>query len=283
MQLTGNIADEVRNIRRELNGRLLSDKNYIIPKLKQLILDAVGKRVKEPVAIAFSGGVDSSVIALCCQILGRKFALYSVGLQGSEDLDMAAKISVKMKWPIELKILTLPEAEHIIHEVIRVTGRNDIVSVGVGAVGYAVMAMIHEKKLLTGLGSEEIFAGYERHKKSMNENRVNEECWKGLECLWDRDLVRDTMIACFFKVDVECPFLDKELVRFAMQIDPSMKISDSEKKIILREAAVELGLDREFAFRKKKAAQYGSSLDKAIQKLAKINGFKYKKDYLESL
>ena len=44
-----------------------------------------------------------------------------------------------------------------------------------------------------------------------------------------------------------------------------------------------LGLKKEFAFRKKKAAQYGSNFDKAILKLAKKNGFKYKKEYLDYL
>ena len=59
------------------------------------------------------------------------------------------------------------------------------------------------------------------------------------------------------------------------------KINEVEKKIILREIAEEfLG---EFAWRKKKAAQYGSCFDKAIGKLAKQHGFEFKKDYLESL
>ena len=41
--------------------------------------------------------------------------------------------------------------------------------------------------------------------------------------------------------------------------------------------------DKEFAFRPKKAAQYGSNFDKAILKIAKLKGHKYKKEYLDYL
>jgi diphthine-ammonia ligase len=42
-------------------------------------------------------------------------------------------------------------------------------------------------------------------------------------------------------------------------------------------------LKKEFAWRKKKAAQYGSNFVNGIEKLAKRKGFGTKKEYLESL
>ena len=44
-----------------------------------------------------------------------------------------------------------------------------------------------------------------------------------------------------------------------------------------------VGLPAEFAWRKKKAAQYGSGIDKALLKIAKRHGFKYRGDYLADL
>lgn len=35
--------------------------------------------------------------------------------------------------------------------------------------------------LFGGLGAEEIFAGYGRHKEAFKQNRVHEECWSGLK------------------------------------------------------------------------------------------------------
>ena len=62
-----------------------------------------------------------------------------------------------------------------------------------------------------------------------------------------------------------------------------MGTDKDNKKIILREAAEFLGLKKEFAWRKKQAAQYGSNFVNGIEKLAKRKGFKMKKDYLMSL
>jgi asparagine synthase (glutamine-hydrolysing) len=52
---------------------------------------------------------------------------------------------------------------------------------------------------------------------------------------------------------------------------------------MLREIAKDIGVPREAYNRKKKGAQYGSSFDKAITRLAKRNGFKLKKRYLNSI
>ena len=59
--------------------------------------------------------------------------------------------------------------------------------------------------------------------------------------------------------------------------------SVDNKKIILREIAEDFGLEKEFAWRKKKAAQYGSNFVKGIDKLAKKHNFTTKKEYLQSL
>jgi len=52
---------------------------------------------------------------------------------------------------------------------------------------------------------------------------------------------------------------------------------------VARIVAEEMGLPKEVAWRKKQAAQYGSKFDRAILRLARKNGFKFKKDYLASL
>ena len=160
--------------------------------------------------------------------------------------------------------------------VIHITGKRDPVSVGVGCVMYCVCEMMEEQVLLTGIGSEELFAGYERHKGD-----VQAACWDGLLHIWERDISRDLSIAEHFGKELRLPFMDKELIEYAMKIDPSLKIGEQRKQI-LREAAVNLGLQKEFAFRKKSAAQYGSKFDFALEKLAKKKGLG-KKEYLESL
>jgi len=123
-------------------------------------------------------------------------------------------------------------------------------------------------------------AGYQRHADAAD---VNAECWRGLKHMWQRDLQRDFAITTATGMKVLTPFLDKEVIIAAMNMPAEWKISNNEKKIILREVAVDLGIPEQFAYRKKLAAQYGSSISKAVEKLAKENRFAYKKEYLNSL
>jgi asparagine synthase (glutamine-hydrolysing) len=73
--------------------------------------------------------------------------------------------------------------------------------------------------------------------------------------------------------------LSNELIDYALKIPPSLKLSEIENKLILRNLARDLGLE-EVANRKKRAAQYGSNFHKALEKLAKKKGYRHKKDYL---
>ena len=132
----------------------------------------------------------------------------------------------------------------------------------------------------TGLGSEEIFAGYHFHDEAKD---VHKECWKRLKSMWQRDLKRDYAIANAMKIKLITPFLDESLIKTAMGISSKRKIDQKNKKIILREIAQDLGLMKKFAWRAKKAAQYGSYFDKCIAKLARQNGFIFKQDYIKSL
>jgi asparagine synthetase B (glutamine-hydrolysing) len=68
-----------------------------------------------------------------------------------------------------------------------------------------------------------------------------------------------------------------------MSVSDKLKINEEFVKVVLREVSEDLGLSKTIAWRKKRAAQYGSRLDKAIDKLAKREGFEFKKDYLDSL
>ncbi len=260
------------------------NKKHLKKILKQKLTGAIARRLpRKRFGILFSGGVDSSTIAFIAKKLGGNFICYSAGTEGSKDVEAARKVAKKLKLRLRYKIYALTEAEKIIKKAVAVVGEANVVNVGVASVEIAAAAIAGKDKIKTlfsGLGSEEIFAGYQRHELAKD---ANKECWNGLKNMWQRDFIRDYKVATAFKINFLTPFLDKELIIAAMKVPAEYKISGSEKKIILREAAAELGLPKQFAFRKKLAAQYGSGFDKAIEKLARKNGFRYKKDYLESL
>ena len=288
----GNLIEEKKWVKKieGLRTKVISDKELLKKEIKEKLTAAIEKRwPRQQFGILFSGGVDSSAIALISKQQGYDFTCLAVGFQDETkmpaDIEEAKKVAQKFNFDLRYKIFNLKEAEKIIKKTVKIlkkTGKTDVVNVGVGAVVLAAIEMGKEeniKHFMGGLGSEEIFAGYERHAGVKD---VQEECWRGLKMMWGRDLVRDFNLAKNLKVELRTPFLDQDLIKTAMQVPAKWKLTKNEKKVILREVAEEMGLG-EMAWRKKKAAQYGSCFDKAIGKLAKKNKFKLKKDYLNSL
>lgn len=251
-------------------------------KLKAAIIEAIKKRIpKKRFGIFFSGGIDSTFIASVCKEQKADFICYAVGIENSTDIEWARRAAKELGLKLKSKIYSLDAAEQILKKTVNLFKKNpDVVTIGVGSVEYAAYLLAKKDKIshfFSGLGSEEIFAGYERHAQSGDKH---EECWKGLRMMWKRDIERDLSLAKELKYDILVPFLDKEVITQAMGIPITRKINSKYKKIILREIAEDRGMPKDFAWRKKQAAQYGSKFDRAIKRLARKNGFKYKKDYL---
>ncbi len=253
--------------------------------------EAFKKRMVPRFGILFSGGVDSTLLAYLAKKNSCDFMCYTVGIENSDDVAWARRIAAQYGFPLKFKVLTLEELEAVIRAVVKIIGEPDVTKVSVGAVFYAAAQIAiadGRTTVFSGLGSEEIFAGYQRHSDALGPSKKNyaalhKECWNGLGAMWERDLVRDFKIASTLGVKVCAPFLDKELIRIAMKIHPMYKVEPEHKKVILRYAAQSLGLAKEFAWRKKQAAQYGSDFVKGLDKLAAAKGFRYKKEYLQSL
>jgi asparagine synthetase B (glutamine-hydrolysing) len=268
-------------------------------KLKDLLEKAILNRAtKEKFGIAFYGGIDSTLIAFLCKKHNLNFTCFTIGLENSSDIGQARLAAQKYNFDLKYKILTLDEFEIILKNTIKILGNSEIVWVSVGAVLNATinLAMKNNIKILfSGLGTEELFAGYQRHEESLQDNNfeaLHKECWNGLKQMWQRDLLRDYKISKSYGIDLNTPFMDLEVIKTAMSISPIYKLNKDyskpgqdidNKKIILREIAEDFGLDKEFAWRRKKAAQYGSNFVNGIDKLAKKHGFKTKKEYLQSL
>jgi len=260
-------------------------------KLKESLTEAIKKRTQtlNNLGILFSGGIDSTIVAFICQKLGKAFTCYTVGLKNSQDIEAAKKIASFYNFNLKYKIFTLEEFENIVKEVTIILKEPDVMKVSVGSVLFAASKLALNdsiKTLFTGLGSEELFAGYQRHEESLKKNDfegLHKECWSGLKNMRERDLKRDFLISRKLNTTLLTPFLDIDLIKTAMQIHPMYKADKEHKKIILMEVAEDIGLKREFSQRRKKAAQYGSNFVKGIDKLAKKHNFKFKKDYLASL
>ena len=180
----------INNLRTE---ELIKDKTKAEELLKLELINSIKKRIpNQKFGILFSGGVDSSTIALICKKFTDNFNCYCVGLKNSQDIVYAKKVAKELKLNLKIKILDIDEIEKITNELIKIINKKDIVSVSVGLVTYSAMKLAKRdgiNTVFTGLGSEEIFAGYQRHKEASD---INKECWSGLLMMYERDFKRDT-------------------------------------------------------------------------------------------
>jgi len=283
------------------DGKKISEKEYYklrLPKetklsrekiqerLASLLDDAFSKRIKglNKVGILFSGGIDSTLLAFLCQKNKIPFILYVAGGKESKDVVEAKRVAKYFGWKLRIANIDEKNVAKLLPTVVKTIESNNYVKVSVAIPLFAASALAKKDKqrvILSGIGSEELFAGYERHGNA-GVKGINKECLNGLQLIHERDLFRDDVITMHHHIELRVPFLDRYLAEFALSIPSKYKIVGDQKKVILREAALLLGLPEQFVWRKKLAAQYGSRSDKILQKLAKKKGFKSKRDFVES-
>jgi asparagine synthetase B (glutamine-hydrolysing) len=261
--------------------------------LEKTIINQAKKALeKGPIGLLYSGGVDSTIIAFVLKKHKIPFHCVTVGFFDDEqklpeDIEVSRISAKKLNLPWKEQLYTFSQAQNLLEETI-LCMKNELansVNVGVGSVTIAGVQTLKKINpdmyyVFTGLGSEEIFAGYQRHKIAQD---PHEECWNGLVHMYERDVKRDLAIQKNYDVEFLSPFLDYVLVEFAMTIPQTMKLNNEHAKLILRHACLKMGLLEDFSFRKKRAAQYGARTDNALQKIAKKNGFIYRKDYIQAV
>ena len=108
---------------------------------------------------------------------------------------------------------------------------------------------------------------------------LDREIYSDLKQISTINLERDDMVTTANSVKLRAPFLDKEVIRTGLAIRPELKVlkrSDRYiRKYILRKAADGL-LPPELLWKEKKAIQYGTGVQKVLDRLARDAGFSKK-------
>ncbi|MFQ3275455.1 MAG: diphthine-ammonia ligase [Candidatus Nanohaloarchaea archaeon] len=254
-------------------------------EIKDLFLKAVKKRIPEEkeTALLFSGGVDSTLVAAALQELGADFTAYTAGIQhgnvnAPRDVEWAEEIAEKMDIDLEVRESNLEEVESSLENITDWISSTSVVKNGVALPFHLSLQQAGEKVVMSGLGSEQLYAGYHRQ-----QGYLNKECLSGLRGIFERDLYRDNVVSFRNGCELRVPFLDHELIKHALTIPEDYKVKENYRKYVLRKAAEKLGVPEKVAWRGKTAAQYGSNFDKAISRISKNKGFKHKQEHLNSL
>ncbi len=257
--------------------------------MKELMENAVSIRMPdEKFGILFSGGLDSTIIAYMCKMMGKKpgidFTCYTAGLsevQLPPDVEYSQMMAKELGLDLKVKSIGLDEVETYLKDVVPLVEDTNVPKVGVALTMYAACVAAKEdgiRVMFSGSGADEVFAGYDRHKRSTD---ISRDCYADVLKIYEKNTYRDDVVSMNNNIELRVPYLDKRFVDYCLKIPPQYKINDEQNKLILRLLAEEIGVPAQVSQRRKQAAQYGSRFDKAIGKLAKKGGYQTKTEYLK--
>ena len=247
--------------------------------IRKILIEEIKRIPKnKKIGLFFSGGIDSLVLANYLKKLNYNFTCYTVAFdKNSEDLKIAKEIAKELDLNLKYIVINQKNIPNYLKKIVSLLKTTNPIQVSVALTIYAASELAKKDDVvLSGLGSDEIFGGYSRHKKSKN---LNKDLKGGLKNVYKIDLMRDKLITKNFKLDIKAPYLNKELVKYSLKIPEKYKIKGKNNKAILRDLALKEGIPKRYSLRPKKAAQYGSMSDKMIEKLAKKQK-KFKSEYL---
>jgi len=261
----------------------ISEEHEAAFRLKTALGRAVELRLTSASGIAFSGGIDSTFLAAIAKKINPAISLYAVGLPDSHDIIQAenAAEAIGMKDSLKVYLLSLEEIEAAVPHVIYATESVDPMRIAIGLPLYFVAKTAREdgkRVLLTGQGADELFGGYKRHEGFLEQGPevLDREIYSDLRNISVINLERDDMVTMANSVELRVPFLDKEVIKTGLSISPELKVLKKDgfytRKYILRKAAEDL-LPPELLWKEKKAMQYGTGVQKILDKLARDAGF----------
>ncbi|WP_227355094.1 asparagine synthase C-terminal domain-containing protein [Haladaptatus salinisoli] len=229
-------------------------------------------------AVAFSGGVDSAVVA---SAFDRP--LYVAGFPDSHDAEAARTAAERMNREVRVVELAHDDIERAVPEVARAIGRTNAMDVQIALPLYLTAERARADgydRLAVGQGADELFGGYEKVARA--DHRVAAETVRGAARETIRtlpeQLTRDALALRAAGVEPVAPLLDDRVVLAALRLPGRMLVSDDGvRKWAFREAARRFVPD-EVATRRKKAVQYGSLVARELDRLARRAGYKRRMD-----
>jgi diphthine-ammonia ligase len=257
----------------------------IFQKLEASVLKRIPDKTKK-IGLLYSGGIDSLILAKILkdnQIPFTGYFAYSDNVNDPKDLLNVLKSEKEYNFKIEKIKVKKEDTKKAIKYLVDLIESSNPIKIGVSLPIYFASKKAREdgcKVIFSGLGSDEIFAGYHRFKESKH---ILKDTINLLYQMHENDLYRDDVICMNNNIELRVPYLDKDLIEESFKLKDEQKIKNGENKIILRKIGKKINLLKEDYNRKKIAAQYGSGFDKMIEKIAKEKKIKTKSEYLKKL
>ena len=251
--------------------------------MNKQLLDEMQNAVKETVSdkkvgVAFSGGVDSTLLAKLVKDMEHDIHLLTIGFQDSHDINFAKEVNQILNFPHSISEID-PEKFKEVSQKINQTIKSDNLSWNENSIAFYYVAELAQKNglktVVTANGIDELFCGYNSYReaiekgedevvKMMNDKLKNEK----------EMMVAINAVTAEFDVTMIQPFLLPNFIEYAKKIPVSEKIhgpDDMQRKHPIRELAMDYGVPEVAAQKQKKALQYGSQIHKSLLKSRKTS------------
>ncbi|UCE95708.1 MAG: asparagine synthetase B [Candidatus Bathyarchaeota archaeon] len=278
-------------------------KNITQPQLQQSDMETTAKRLKEVllrstrqcvsdtkrVAVAFSGGIDSSLIAYLAKLCNVEIDLIYVSLKGQKENAYVERVAKTLNLPFHHIIYSVNQIRECLPKVLWLIEEANPLMVSIAIPLFWVAeqsAKLGCHVLITGQGADELFGGYYRYLKNYARYGLaglQRRLYKDVVSSYESNLERDDKACAFHKVELRMPYTDWNVIQLGLSIPAGLKIfsrNDPLRKRILRFAARKLGIPKFIADKPKKAIQYATGVNQEMRKLAKEEGLTLR-EYVE--
>ena len=264
-----------------------------VEKLQRLLQRSVKERVLglNEVVVAFSGGLDSSLIALLAKKAGAKVHLIHVSLENQPETLQAREAAALLGLPLHVYLYSEKDVEKILPKVLWIVESSDPIKTSVGIPFFWTAEKTAEmgvKVLLAGQGADELFGGYMHYLNlylQRGEDAAQKKIFNDILKMYETNFERDFKICSFHNVELRLPFATHQLTKFALSLPLQLKMESTKntlRKILLRKAAEKMGLPPQITNKPKKAIQYATGVSKALKKIAKRNKLPLR-EYLQNV
>jgi asparagine synthase (glutamine-hydrolysing) len=282
IQVSQEGKNEVKDFSLKQPKEIPTDEHNATRKLEELFSDAVGKTVPRHSGIAFSGGLDSGLVAKVAKDEGLNPQLISVGLKGQLELEHSTRIAGELGLPIRTWELSESEVLDVLPDVVDMVETSDPTIVGISVPIYFACLKARQLGLdyiAAGQLSDELFGGYGRFEDvALNKDagKLSTSMFQSVVAASSNDFDPGDKLAVAAGLELCCPFAHLPLVEYSLTIPSSLKVrvenGKAIRKYILRKLAVRQGLPESVVNRPKKAVQYSSGVQRLLLKEAKRRG-----------
>lgn len=216
-------------------------------------------------SLLFSGGIDSSLLAWILKSRGLKAELVTVSLEGGADATTAEESARLMALECNVHFASTEEILKLARGLREQSPGLSLNDVAIQTAMRAAITKAANGTIMCARGADELFLGY-AHMKGLRGKDLAVRAEGDLRKLTENDWPLMMEFSASLGKVLVAPFLETSFMNFVSTIPWEARVSDTENKWLLRQAARELGLPQDIVNRPKKGFQYGSGIYKELKK-----------------